>query len=339
VCAYVNTLNKATIRRGWDLPILEHWSTKMGRPLTYFGLPGPEIHDLIDWRHVLGVRTGVESPGRNKKERAIADEAIGRMNANTMFNGLSSGFQVLKADIEDVILNCVDNYGNPPQLNDGNPAHLAHFRYDVVNLDFDGGLGYSTKNGARRVYALKKLFERQEGHSFILFLTVNVRDTLGEEVEDYLQGLQRRDRGPGWYEIIDWYLNRAKGEREYKLKATVPSFIHAISESRVFQCRSRPPIAYTGHERARMIHFVFELETVLVNRHKASLRGFSLQDDRDLIELPLLKSENGQLKIAAIQHPGFDFTNCKTIVNFLPKQTGNSLITLPYEGSIVEAKK
>lgn len=97
MCAYANTPNKALIRRCWDLPILEDWHSKVGRPLTYFGLPGPEIHDLLDWRHVLGIRTGVESPGHNKKERGIADEAIGRMNTNIMFNGLSSGFQLLRS--------------------------------------------------------------------------------------------------------------------------------------------------------------------------------------------------------------------------------------------------
>jgi len=337
VCAYADTPNKAMIRRCWDLPILERWHTGIGKPLAYFGLPGPEIHDLLDWRQLLGVRTGIESPGHTKKEREQANETTGRLNANIMLNGLSSRFQLLRADIEDVILNLVDIHGNPPQMNDGRPAHLAHFTYDVVNLDFDGGLGYRVKQGlAKRVDSIKKLFERQEGHSFILFLTINVRDTLGEEVENYLQGLQTRDRGPGWHETLDWYLNRTKGEREYKLKATVPSFIHAISEARVFQCTSLPPIAYTGYERAHMLHFAFELEAITINGRRANLRGFSPQDDRHLLDLPLLRCENGQLQLASVQHPGFDFTNCEANFSFLPETIRTTILAPP---TVVQSRR
>lgn len=346
MCAYANTPNKAIIRKCWDLPILERWYTKNGRRLSYFGLPGPEIHDLLDWQHLLGVVTGIESPGHNKKEREQADETIGRLNANIMLNGLSSGFQLLRADVEDVILNSVDNYGNPPQLNDGRPAHLAHFTYDVINLDFDGGLGYRAKQAsakrthgaAKRVDAIKELFKRQECHSFILFLTINLRDTLGPEVENYLNGLQSRDRGEGWHEMLDWYLNRTKGERDYKLKAIVPSFIHSVAETRVFRCISRPPIAYKGYG-AHMIHFVFELEATGSNSQGIRLREFSPQDDRELLELPLLRSENGQLQIASIQHPGFDYAHCEVNLGFLPEDTRASILASVPSRTILEMQR
>ena len=322
MCAYANTPNKSVIRRCWDQSILERWYTKINRPLSYFGLPGPEMHDLLDWRHLLGVRTGIESPGHTKKEREQADETIGRLNANIMQNGLSSGFQLLRADVEDVIIHSVDSYGTPPQLNDGRPAQVARFKYDVVNLDFDGGLGYKDKSGAaKRVEAIKKLFERQEGHDFILLLTINIRDTLGSEIEEYLRNLRGRDRGEGWQDILDWYLNRPDGEREYKLKATVPSFIHASLEPHMFRSRCRPPIVYEGYKHARMIHFVFELE-----RQPGNLRAFSAQDDRDLIELPLLRSEMGQLKFAKMQHPEINYQQCSTYFDFLPEETRTPIL-------------
>lgn len=342
MCAYANTANKAKIRQCWNKPILERWHTRIDRPLSYFGLPGPDIHDLLDWQQLLGKRTAIESPGHTKKEREEADEKIGRLNANIMLNGLSSGFQLLRADVEDVIINSVDDYGTPPQLNDGRPAHLMRFIYDVVNLDFDGGLGYRAKQGSvktirgatKRVDALKELFKRQEGHSFILFLTINVRDTLGEEVENYLHGLQSRDRGEGWRELLDWYLNLTKGKREYKLKAIVPSFIHSVAETRLFRCTSRPPIAYEGHERAHMIHFAFELESAESKFRGIRLREFSPQDDRELIELPLLRSENGQLTLPLMQHPGCNFASCEKTLTFLPKDV-RSLILEPYHSHVM----
>lgn len=327
--SFADTENKATIRRLWDRAILERWRRKQTRnTLTYFGLPGPDICDLIDWKDVLDrLRSGVESLGRTKREQKKAIEDMGRLGTNLFVAGIDSGFQLLRGDIEDLILDGVDNDGNRPQITDGRPAHIACFGYDVVNLDFDGGIGYREDNGhAKRVAAIKKLFERQEGHSFVLFLTINVRDTMGSEIEDYLHGLQTRDRGAGWREMIGWYLSRAGGEREYKLKAAVPSFIHVISEARVFQCISRPPIAYVGHKQAHMIHFAFELEAVASNGRLNNLRGFSLQDDLDLIELPLLRCQNGQLQIASIQHPGFNYARCGVNLGFLPEDTRVSIL-------------
>ncbi len=146
MCAFRDTPNKAAIRQQWDQPILARFHDKKGTGLTYFGLPGPDIHDLLDWRDLLdSARTGVESPGHTKMERYEADQTIGRLNLNIMVNGLGSGFQLLVADVEDVIIDGVDSKGNRPQKNDGQAAHVAHFRYDLVNLDFDGGLGYTNQ--------------------------------------------------------------------------------------------------------------------------------------------------------------------------------------------------
>lgn len=326
---FADTDNKSTIRRAWDKALLDYWRRKHKRDkLTYFGLPGPDIRDLLDWKDVLDrCRTGVEALGRTRQEQLKAQDDMGRLNTNLFMAGLSSGFQLLRGDLEDVVLDGLDQDGKRPQINDERPAHAARFGYDLVNLDFDGGIGYRDSNGAaKRVAAIKKLFERQEGHDFVLLLTINVRDTLGNEIEDYLRGLRALERGPMWRETLDWYLERANGEREYKLKATIPSFIHAIAETRVFQCTARPPISYEGHERAHMIHFAFELEAVAPNGQLANLRGFSLQDDPDLLGLPLLRCENAQLRFAQVQHPGFGYTHCAANLNFLSEEGRASIL-------------
>jgi hypothetical protein len=324
MCAYNDTSNKRTIRREWDLPLLNRYRDRIGRRLTYFGLPGPQIHDLLDWDDVLAKhKTGVESPGRTKKERAEADQTIGRLHTNIMVNDLGSGFQLLRANIEDVIINGIDNDGMPPQLNDGAASHLAHFTYDLVNLDFDGGLGYykeATKT-VERVEALKALFARQQGHDFVFLLTINVRDTIDAEIGGYLRGLQTRERGSGWYDLIDWYLTRGPGEREFKLKAAVPSFIRAVAEHRNFRCVCYPPIAYEGHKQAHMLHFAFDLVS-----QTRSLLAFSAQDDRDLIELPLLRCEKGKLFLPKDQHPGFDPAHGVQHMDFPPDTAKDAIL-------------
>jgi hypothetical protein len=317
---FQDTPNKSTIRDDWDLALIKGWHAKVDRPLAYFGLPGPDILDLLKWGDYLGTRTGVESPGRTSKQRRAADEVIGRLHMNVMAHEIGSGFQLLEADVEDVIINAVDTNGVAPVLNDGRPAHLAHFRYDIVNLDFNSGLDYRRKDGARRVAALKKLFERQEGHSFLLFLTVSVRDTLDDQIEQYLRELQGRDRGPGWRDLIEWYLGRGGKEKAYKLKGVVPSFVQSVAESRMFRCVSRPPITYHGH-RTQMVHFAFELES-----RDGYLRALSEQDDRDLIELPLLRCECGELKLAR-QHPGFDGSRLEASLDFLPPELRDPILS------------
>lgn len=312
--AYASTPNKQTIRHVWDRALLKRWSEKAGRRLTYFGLPGPEIHDFVDWVDLLdSQRTAVESPGRTRVERETAAEAMGRMSSNVLVHGISSGFQLLRSDVEDIIIDGVDADGNPPQLNDGKPAHLRRFGYDFVNLDFDGGLGYRDKQGAaRRIAALRRLFHRQEEQNFLLFLTVNVRHTLGLEVEEYLKGLQERNRDSQLSATLEWYLRRGSGELEYKLKAAVPCFIHAVAHPCRFRSICRPPVVYTGYRKAKMLHFVFEFTS-----HPSNFPAFSPQDDLDLVSLPLIRCEDGQLLVPPMQHPGFQLADAWKSMDFL----------------------
>jgi len=321
---FQDTPNKLTLRQSWDLPILNRWHAGLSRPLSYFGLPGPEIKDLIDWQHLLGSRTGVEVSGRTKKQRLEADETSGRLNFNIMAYGLGSGFELLRGDIEDVIINGTDDTGKVPQMNDGLAAHLMHFNYDLVNLDFNSGLGYrreSQRGDAKRVRAIKELFRRQQGQSFVFLLTVSVRHTLGEEISEYINGLRGLYNDSGWHNTIDWYLGLGEREFEYALKALVPPFIRAAAAPYMFRTTCHPPISYIGHERARMVHFAFELEA-----QSGNLQAFSRQNDRDLIELPLLRCDNGQITTPSKQHPNFDFGRCENFLQFLPNETKASIL-------------
>lgn len=125
----------------------------------------------------------------------------------------------------------------------------------------------------------------------------------------------------GWTDTIEWYLSLGKGERAYKLKAVIPTFIHFMAEGRLFRCHGRPPILYEGYERARLMHFAFELEA-----QDGTLRSFSAQDDQDLVALPLLHAEGGQLRAAPVQHPGFDATRWENELSFLPEDVRASVL-------------
>src|SRR5438067_7680837 len=252
--AFADSDNKKVIRDGWDLPILNRWSGLIGRKLTYFGLPGPRMLDLRAWATVLERRRdAVEERPKPKAKRALADEAAAELQRNALRYGLADGLEILRGDIGNIIMDGVDSLGVQPQLSDTQPAERARFAYDLHSLDFDGGLGFIVrKTGeAPRVDAIKKLIERQKGQSFVLMLTVNVRNTLGPNIEDFLDRLNRLPAG----DLIGWYQSRGAGEVEYRLKAVVPIIVRSAGETAGFVVRCYPPVAYTGHQSARMVHF------------------------------------------------------------------------------------
>jgi hypothetical protein len=308
--AFDNSINKDAVRARWDMAILERWAARRERRLSYFGLPGPAILDVLCWRSLLDGRwTAVEERARSGEKRDLADRAATLLQTNALVNNLSAGLQVLRGDIGEVILRAEDDFQTRPILCDDAPSHEAKFTYDVVNLDFDGGLGFKAKSGARRVEALKELFHRQRGHSFLLFLTINVRDTLGTEVDDYLRSLEA-DVDP---ELVNWYRDRGKGEYEYKLKSVVPVFLLTAAEVHGFDVICHPPLVYTGHASARMVHFVLELSWKsqifpAVSRQRAS----------DLLKLPLVEVADGKIRLASKQHPSWSPQAAQERLAFMP---------------------
>jgi hypothetical protein len=224
-------------------------------------------------------------------------------------------FQVLRGDVDDIILRGFDNDGTYPQRRTVRPDGFVRFLYDLVNLDYCGGIAYkskASKGPSRRVRALQKLFERQEGIPFVLFLSFNVRQMLDQELTSFLQQY-RRDLDPAFHSIIDWYATRGNGDKWYKLKAAVPLYVHQIAEHARFRVRSLPPIAYVGTGSARMVHFAFELIPT-----SDEYRAFSTQTPSDLLRQPLLFCANGGVSLSDSQHAGFDWQYCHDHLECVP---------------------
>jgi hypothetical protein len=323
---YQDTDNKAFIRQAWDLPILKQWQNDKNQKLSYFGLPGKELYDLRDWCSVLGKITGVEITGKTKEERDQDPAKFAMMKLNAQLYNLPTGFQILRGEIEDVIIDMTDIDGIPPQLNDGQKTHVSKLLYDIVNLDFFGGIGYADReNGVKRAKAVKKIIERQDGTNFILFITVNVRSKLHGQIESYLKDLSVKHSDKNWKDKMDWYFNGGKGKERYKFKAMVPFFIKSIAETHGFRCLCYPPLFYIGHKDARMIHFAFEL------KHSGNSFGaVSTQIDTDVIELPLIECRNSQLVLIE-QHPGYDSSILTAKLSSFPNDIKDFLIALGFQ--------
>ena len=319
---FEESLNKIAVRQLWDLPIVKQWSERLGYPLSYFGLPGPSVGDILDWRSYLGYCTGIERL-RNEKKQREEDLNVHRLiHKNVLLSDLDE-FQLLIGYIEDIILNGIDQNKSHPRMSTGDHPLLTSFHYDLVNLDFLGGMGYKEKKtgNARRVQAMQKLIERQSGTNFLFILTLNVRDNIDDELIRYLEGVQRETEDKQLRETLNWYATREKGMKEYRLKATVPLFIRREGEVCGFDCFCYPPIAYTGSGSARMVHFVFEL--VHTN---TILHAYSQQRVSEVVNLPVIGVRRSVLHVPTKQHPSFNFECCRGQFDFLPEITRTALL-------------
>jgi hypothetical protein len=304
---FATSVNKDVIRQQLDSALLASFRAEVGHRLTYFGLPGPSIHDLIDWSGVLArTRTGVEAWGRSASERRAAEATVSRLNTMVQVRGLGNGFSLLLGDIEDVILQERDANGQPIPL----PA------YDLVNLDFDGGFGFVVGGDAKRPRAVRQLVRRQRGHPFVFLITVNVRDTLGSAIDDYLLGLEERAADGQEAERLAWFRSRSEGQRVLKLAPVICHYVREAGEAEAFAVRCFPPVTYIGHERARMLHFMFVLRPTA-----GVLRAFSPQSLAEVLCLPVLVVDEGRLGVAS---KGCS-TDAAELLEFLPSEMREGL--------------
>ena len=311
---------KAYIRQHWDLPVLRELRNKKGRPLRYFGMPGPAIEDVRDWSKELGFVTAIDLLRSGSHEEGDR-ERLRRLKHSLMEQGIA--YQVLRGFVEDVILRGYDIDGQQPvHRNERDPTGILRFCYDIVNLDFLGGAGYRSKavtGQPKRLTAIKELFRRQRGTEFVFLLTLNVRNTIDTAACEHLKQWRTRV-DPTLQSAIDWYVWVNAGKTKYRLKAAILAFVQRMAEDEGFVVRCYPPVAYVGTANATMVHFVFRCEPTLDPFH-----SISSQSDDDLVRLPLLCFESGVIQPELEQHTAFDWKHCHRAVADAPNGFGPSL--------------
>lgn len=303
---------KANLRRNWDLPIIRLLRSKKARLLRYFGLPGPAIEDILEWRNELEHVTAVELLRRGRSEDDDR-ERHRRLKRNLL--GQPIQFEIMSGFVEDILIAGHDIVGNmPPHRSQDPGTGVVRWRYDVLNLDFLGGAGYVTKAGGqpKRLTALRDVFRRQHGTEFVLFLTINVRDTLAGAVAEYLTQSRNRVQ-PSLHPIVDWYAGCGEGKSKYQLKAAIPAFVQHAAEGELFQVHCYPPVAYVGNSAATMVHFAFWCVPTSDRFVSVSPQGFD-----DLIRLPLLECSGTSIDIDGTQHDGFDWQYCYECLREVP---------------------
>lgn len=203
--------------------------------LSYLGLPGQYLLDILSWREFLGHATAIEG---------IDNEDIKQdLRLCVMKNRLERMVEIIYGDIDDIL--------RLP----GNPMTLS-WPYHICNLDYCGGLVNKTdENISNRLEAIRSLIVRQEGHPFLLFLTLNLRDDDKGEMDVLLDEMEIGLDGSNLKSLEECFNAHREQGHAGRLKFYVPIFL--MNNSHKFQFHFHPPILYQGTKQ--MMHFAIQL--------------------------------------------------------------------------------
>jgi hypothetical protein len=320
----------------WDAPILQSAVSRIGKNLGYFGMPGAGVHDLLDWSTLLGTKTCVQIVRSPKNQQEEDLEVVRQITNNVMVNDIKD-VQIMRGAVEDILIKGIDRDQLVPrasELVDG----YRRFKYELYNLDFFGGVGYKRKvsestKGVKtvRVKAIEDMFARQRGHDFTLLLTINVRDTFGDEPLQYLQETLSRSGNAVSADTFTWCASLDAGMKHHQLKVWIPLWLRELAEMAQFDCRCYPTVTYEGHEHARMVHFAFDFSFI----DGRDLRVNSNQALDSVVQLPLLQVVDGEFRFLTL--PGNPCGECTEADSVVTPEALNKCLDLTITGTALSA--
>lgn len=281
---YASTRNKDRVRAA-DVLLIKKEYMRKGAKLSYLCMPSGKIRDIIQFGTYLGRISAVEIDPCQRMELAL----------NVMRKGLDRYVTILFGDIQDILINGKDSFGNK-----------LEFAYDIVFLDFFGTILY--KN-LRRVEAISSLIESQKGHDFLLLLTFNLKKkkysthtvkAVLDKIKTELFGFCSHDDllREKIADVIQCYKSE-ETEEMYRQKLFVPYFIKTKAERFGFKVHCYPPVFYRGFRNNPMIHFSCKLTSQVVSPTHA----ISEQTILDIINLNVKEVSKGRISVRKGQMP------------------------------------
>jgi hypothetical protein len=269
---FESTEAKDYIRNIFDYRIISEFK-KVYYPdqqLAYFGLPGEQLLDVLSWREFLGRWTGVQI-----SETPQEEEVYNNMVKNAIVNRLERDFQPIKSNIDHLL------------TFDSEASRRIKWPYQIINLDYYGGLvNIRTDGSSQRQEALRNLFIKQLNSSFLLFLTLNLRDRDNDELINLVNHEEEELLDLDLIGVSECFSAHREFNHAGELKIYVPIFIGLIAQKHDVQFY--PPILYRGTQQ--MIHFA-----VVCTPYTKSSGGrqFRTSDRIQLINLPLYLLHTG----------------------------------------------
>lgn len=268
--------NKQKVRE-MDLLLLKRYFRKRKGELRYLGLPATTLVDLLLWKEYFAHFSAVERGNPGEEYRYHHDLVL-----TAMQTGLDDKLELFRGDIDDVLLQGEDNFGN-----------VLRYPYDVVSLDYSGGLVYKDEQGiAKRPTSIQHLVREQAGidQSFLLLLSCNLDNQDRGEITTVLDNVGRElgKLGLNVAAAVERY-NQCEME-EARLKVYVCYLVGRLGTP-WYQCEHCKPIFYEGNRGTRMMHFGTWLK-----RTDLAAGEPNRQTLVDILNLPVFQCVSGDLQ-------------------------------------------
>lgn len=239
------TNNKDRVRQ-LQRDTIERFLPSVNAQLRYFGLPSSALADAVAWQNMFSEFIAVER-GEEGKEWELQHD----LELQAFRSGISERVTQLRGDIDLIISRGKDSYGNK-----------VIFPFDVVSLDYSGGLFYRDRKGNKtRLQAISRVIESQAKakKSFVLMISSNLDAIDQAEVRGALANMQTQliRYGTKAEEVLGAYLRDARDE--VRLKLYVPYFVNQEAASHHYYCETQNVIVYDGNKKVRMMAFRFFL--------------------------------------------------------------------------------
>ena len=269
------TANKQVVRDLQCETISKCLEARLGS-LTYFGLPSTSLDDVKQWtaffKHVTAVERG--DPEREwERQHELELEAFRC--------GLFDKLTLLRGDIDQIIMNGRDINGKQ-----------ATFPFDVVSLDYSGGLLYTDSEGRFvRIEAIGALIERQSAakSDYVLLISCNLDSVHQGEIRKTLANIQTSmsRTGQDVDEVVAQYFKSP--HEQARLKLYVPYMVNQFAAKVRYHCATQPTIIYSGNLKTEMMAFRFHL--------KFDGRTAALREPRErtaqIINTPFVRIDDG----------------------------------------------
>ncbi len=246
---------KRVVRETWDTPVLEYLHRQWGEKFLYFGLPGPQAHDIRLWAEMIRKVFAFED-----EDQRLSDPRQNIAELRRQLTLLGIQHAVFCGPLEEVVLLRKDRDGTPLSIEE----FVAWFNLDFCNaitgrVTTQGGRKCLRFEALRAIIAFQReLYRATQSSRFIMLITVHDTFTVSE-IRKFIASPSLSQPTAAFIERVGGLPLPRSGTRHNTgvLKAFMFTILREYLRGQNVASRFLPPVAYVGASGGSpMLHFV-----------------------------------------------------------------------------------